>query len=247
MEYDNDTGLSYANARYYDGNTGRFISQDPAFLLIGDKKKFEEKYDRILQSHLTDPQSLNSYSYVNNNPIKYTDPDGEIIPLIIAGAAAVWAVTEVALSAYDIYNAGKTVANPNASWTDKGISVVGAGIGIIAPGGGYGKAGQSISKIIPNISRNNLPSYAKNTLNFLEKNGFKNPIRGYKGGGIFENRDKMLPPRNDPRYYREWDIKPLQSGVNRGVERIVTGKNGEVYWTDTHYGQKPGMPFSRIK
>ena len=38
MEYDNDndTGLSYANARYYDGGTGRFISQDPAFLAVGN-------------------------------------------------------------------------------------------------------------------------------------------------------------------------------------------------------------------
>jgi len=152
MEHDNDTGLSYANARYYDSNTGRFVSQDPAFLLIGDKKKFEGKYDCTLQSHLTDPQNLNSYSYVNNNPLKYTDPDGEIIPLLIAGAAAVWAITEVALSAYDIYSAGKTVANPNASWTDKGISVAGVGIGLIAPGGGYGKVGQ---EALQSLSKSN--------------------------------------------------------------------------------------------
>ena len=30
-EYDRDTGLNYLNARYYDGNRGQFISQDPAF------------------------------------------------------------------------------------------------------------------------------------------------------------------------------------------------------------------------
>lgn len=28
-EYDNETGLYYLRARYYDANTGRFISRDP--------------------------------------------------------------------------------------------------------------------------------------------------------------------------------------------------------------------------
>lgn len=69
------------NARYYSGETGRFISQDPAYLLIGDQR-FKDKYQRTLEMHLSDPQSLNSYSYVNNNPLRWTDPDGEILPLL---------------------------------------------------------------------------------------------------------------------------------------------------------------------
>ncbi|MCC7522579.1 RHS repeat-associated core domain-containing protein [Candidatus Uhrbacteria bacterium] len=31
-EYDADTGMSYMRARYYNGNFGRFVSQDPVFL-----------------------------------------------------------------------------------------------------------------------------------------------------------------------------------------------------------------------
>lgn len=53
-----DTGLYYYGARYYDSNIGRFISPD-----------------KLVQSH-NDPQSLNRYSYVRNNPLKYVDPTG---------------------------------------------------------------------------------------------------------------------------------------------------------------------------
>ncbi len=53
-----DTGLYYYGARYYDPTIGRFISADP-----------------IVKS-LTNPQSLNRYTYVLNNPLKYTDPSG---------------------------------------------------------------------------------------------------------------------------------------------------------------------------
>lgn len=55
---DSETNLSYLNARYYDPTIGRFLSQDPWF---GD---------------LANPQSLNKYSYAENNPVKFTDPTG---------------------------------------------------------------------------------------------------------------------------------------------------------------------------
>ena len=52
------TGLYYYGARYYDPNIGRFISPD------------------TVTSAPSDPQSLNRYSYVLNNPLKYIDPTG---------------------------------------------------------------------------------------------------------------------------------------------------------------------------
>jgi hypothetical protein len=53
--------LYYYHARYYDPVLGRFVSADT----IG------------VQS--TNPQSLNRYSYVRNNPLKYVDPTGHDI------------------------------------------------------------------------------------------------------------------------------------------------------------------------
>ena len=52
------SGLYYYGARYYDPDLGRFITRD-------------QKYGKISQ-----PQTLNKYTYCINNPIKYIDPDG---------------------------------------------------------------------------------------------------------------------------------------------------------------------------
>ena len=59
-ERDSETGLDYAFARYYSSRLGRFMSPDP---LGGD---------------ISDPQSLNRYAYVGNNPLAYVDPSGLI-------------------------------------------------------------------------------------------------------------------------------------------------------------------------
>ena len=65
QEEDSETGLYYYGARYYDPEVASFYSQDPAV------------YDERLFEMLSDPQMLNSYAYVRNNPVKYVDPSGE--------------------------------------------------------------------------------------------------------------------------------------------------------------------------
>lgn len=62
-EFDEETGLTYMDARYYDATLGRFLSQDPKFYEINS-------YDYV------SPQLNSSYSYVANNPLKYKDIDG---------------------------------------------------------------------------------------------------------------------------------------------------------------------------
>ena len=66
-EFDGDTEFSYLNARYYQGSRGQFMSQDPVFLTVGSKD----------HNHLSDPQSLNSYGYSRNNPLRLKDPGGK--------------------------------------------------------------------------------------------------------------------------------------------------------------------------
>jgi RHS repeat-associated protein len=55
------SGLYFYNARYYDAGLGRFISPD---IFVLDE---------------ANPQDLNRYSYVRNNPAKYTDPSGHFL------------------------------------------------------------------------------------------------------------------------------------------------------------------------
>jgi RHS repeat-associated protein len=60
-----NVGHDFLNARYYDGSRGQFLSQDP--VSWGNPKA----------QNLTDPQSLNVYSYSGNNPITRSDPRGK--------------------------------------------------------------------------------------------------------------------------------------------------------------------------
>ncbi|HEX2060441.1 MAG TPA: RHS repeat-associated core domain-containing protein [Thermoanaerobaculia bacterium] len=53
--------LDYMHARYYEPMLGRFLSVDPVL-------------DIKLALH--EPQLRNRYSYVTNNPLTFTDPDG---------------------------------------------------------------------------------------------------------------------------------------------------------------------------
>jgi RHS repeat-associated protein len=58
---DAESGNDYAQARYYASSQGRFLSPDPSGLSLAD---------------LTNPQSLNLYGYVMNNPLVNVDPSG---------------------------------------------------------------------------------------------------------------------------------------------------------------------------
>lgn len=95
-----DSGLYYANARYYDGEIGRFVSVDSAYNAVGNERLLKQKTGMTLQNYLASPQVLNSYSYSYNNPLLYKDVGGEFAFVIpIAASAPIWvpiAVTGVA-------------------------------------------------------------------------------------------------------------------------------------------------------
>lgn len=59
-EQTDPSGLIYMQARFYAPMYGRFLSPDPA-----------------RDQHFEETQSWNIYSYVQNNPIMHTDPNGE--------------------------------------------------------------------------------------------------------------------------------------------------------------------------
>jgi len=56
--WDSETGLQYLRARWYDPSQGRFMSED------------------TYAGNLTNPLSMNRYTYVANNPLIYWDPSG---------------------------------------------------------------------------------------------------------------------------------------------------------------------------
>jgi RHS repeat-associated protein len=72
-ERDSESGLDNFGARYYGSSLGRFMQTDPIWV----------KADRML-----DPQRLNLYSYVRNNPLTLTDPSGMDVVLRTCSGSA---------------------------------------------------------------------------------------------------------------------------------------------------------------
>jgi RHS repeat-associated protein len=64
-QYDSDLGLYYLRARYYNPNTGRFLSRDPK-----DSQAIDATGAPV------DPQSLHKYLYAGDDPVNRIDPLG---------------------------------------------------------------------------------------------------------------------------------------------------------------------------
>jgi RHS repeat-associated protein len=77
---DLDTNAYYLRARSYRPESGRLLIEDSV-----------EKVTRKMpnEQEITDPLSLNKYTYCHNNPVFYTDPTGHFaLPLLVATAVA---------------------------------------------------------------------------------------------------------------------------------------------------------------
>ena len=66
-ERDTETGLDYFGARYFSSAQGRFTTPD-----------WSMTPEPVPYADLNDPQTLNLYGYVRNNPLSKADPDGHL-------------------------------------------------------------------------------------------------------------------------------------------------------------------------
>jgi RHS repeat-associated protein len=69
-QFTDASNLDYLNARYYDSSRGQFLTEDPEF--------------RGTNQILSDPQSVNAYSYSNDNPISKSESNGRVAQLFEA-------------------------------------------------------------------------------------------------------------------------------------------------------------------
>jgi RHS repeat-associated protein len=76
-ERDTESGNDYFEARYYASSMGRFLSPD-----------WSAKEEPVPYAKLDNPQSLNLYSYVLNNPLTAVDDDGHEIIYMTSGPNA---------------------------------------------------------------------------------------------------------------------------------------------------------------
>jgi RHS repeat-associated protein len=106
-ERDTESGNDYFGARYYASSMGRFMSPD-----------WSAKEEPVPYAKLGNPQTLNLYSYVLNNPLIIVDTDGH--ELIVAAELQATVTTmrrestsfNAEMSAYE----GKNAPNLNISF-----------------------------------------------------------------------------------------------------------------------------------
>ena len=127
--YDEESGLYYLRARYYDPAVGRFISRDS------------------YEGSITNPLSLNPYTYVENNPLGNIDPSGHFSIGAIIGGAVIKAVVKVVV---------KAVTSSSSSHKSKGGSSnkgssSGGGSSSYSGGSSSSGSGGSSSGIISSI------------------------------------------------------------------------------------------------
>ena len=85
-----------------------------------------------------------------------------------------------------------------------------------------------------------IPENAQSTLAVIRSTGAAPD--GYQGGGSFANDGRgggQVLPSADAEgkaiTYREWDVNPKVPGQPRGPQRLVTGSDGNAYYTGDHY------------
>jgi RHS repeat-associated protein len=125
-QHDEEIGLYYFGARYYDPSLGKFITEDPC------------------GGSVLNPQTLNLYAYVLNNPLKYSDPDGMWVHILygaligaIVGMIAYTAVTLATGAEWNWWHFGASALIGAAlgafTFATFGLGMAAFGVGI--PGG----------------------------------------------------------------------------------------------------------------
>jgi len=115
--------LYWYGSRWYDDSLGRFIQPD---LII------PEPYN---------PLAYDRYQYVYSNPVRYTDSSGHCIDgittwacIAIIGGLVLKAI-DYGWTAYDAYQSGKVLSDPNASREDKLFAALNVGLAVIFEAG----------------------------------------------------------------------------------------------------------------
>ncbi len=93
-ERDAESDNDYFGARYYISRHGRWLTPD-----------WSARQEAVPYADLANPQTLNLYAYIGNNPVTHTDPDGHAQPTGIPGVGYWWkgeSLVSVGASSLDV-------------------------------------------------------------------------------------------------------------------------------------------------
>lgn len=111
--WDNDIGLYYFGARYYDPTTGRFLTPD----------------NQVGGQSFVQVDSLNRFAFELNNPVNNVDPTGHMASWVSALIGAVIGVALVAVGvALIVFTAGAATPAVAAGWAAASGALIGGGV-----------------------------------------------------------------------------------------------------------------------
>jgi len=183
-EEDPETGLSYMQQRYYDPQSGRFLSTDP--VLPADNGG-----------------NFNRYWYANDNPYRYTDPDGRE-----SGAGYATGEYTIALppSSPEAREAALTMGGVVvvAAAVTGADEAVGAGVLLRA---GIRYAGEKIAgavvrqtgeKVVANLAKNAVKDDVKGSVRQIVKNGGEKQFQSDAASAMKGAKVKTVPTDRGP-------------------------------------------------
>jgi ribonuclease T1 len=86
------------------------------------------------------------------------------------------------------------------------------------------------SQAVGTVALSALPIEARDTIALIRAGG---PFPYSRDGVVFRNAEGLLPKERSG-YYREYTV-PTPGESDRGPQRIITGADGEFYYTANHY------------
>ncbi len=134
QEHDDETGLDYYNFRYYNSDIRRFAQPDD-----------------IIQDMYA-PQGLNRYSYVWNNPLRYTDPTGHYAETAVDVAFITMDVQAIVQDPTNVWNYAALAGDAVGFLTP--VTGVGLGVKLVEHGGDVKKAMNSYNKTAQQVNKN---------------------------------------------------------------------------------------------
>ena len=136
--FDSETGLHYNYYRDYDPSTGRYVESDPIGLSGGTL----------------------TYGYGYQNPIRYTDPSGLIVPWAAYGLGlAAWALLDVVLPSFQVPPEG------GSGEVHRSTMPLDFALTLGLKGLGYGVRGLAGGGKVCDVPNSGLPKHSKHSLN----------------------------------------------------------------------------------
>jgi len=264
-ELDDESGLYYAQARYYGSDMGRFVSVDPVHMLIGVDKALKKKTGMKMQELLANPQLLNSYAYSANNPYKYVDTDGEFIfaaALAFVAASTLATAGPLAVGASYSYAHGDAASGQAYTGATMKMLVFGLvgsaavlGVGTIGAGLGVQSLAEGCLVMCGTVGQD-APKLLNSTIHITQdrlKHVYQTHTGIYEGkAGVFNKGEDIvslirsttqapLIPQNSEKFARI-----LDAGRNIGIDR-VTSEQTSIITVITDAANKlitsyPGVP-----